>query len=83
MDGRIYLAPFDRQNPPRKVLDIATGTGTWAVDFGDEYPEAIVIGTDLSPIQPAFVPPNVSFFVEDSYVSQSPSLRPHLNRERD
>lgn len=28
-------------------------------DFGDQYPNATVIGTDLSPIQPTWVPPNV------------------------
>jgi hypothetical protein len=50
------------------VLDIATGTGTWAIEMGDKYPEAEIIGTDLSPIQPDFVPPNVRFFIEDSYV---------------
>jgi hypothetical protein len=28
-------------------------------DFGDDHPECQVIGTDLSPIQPQWVPPNV------------------------
>lgn len=66
LGGRNHLAPFDRGNPPRRVLDIATGTGTWAIEMGDEYPEAQIVGTDLSPIQPSYVPPNVRFFVEDS-----------------
>jgi methylase of polypeptide subunit release factors len=66
MDGRLHFAPFSRNTSPTKVLDLATGTGTWAIEFGDKYPEAEVIGTDLSPIQPAFVPPNVRFFIEDS-----------------
>ncbi|KAK4241320.1 hypothetical protein C8A03DRAFT_41263 [Achaetomium macrosporum] len=66
MDGRLHLAPFSRTQPPRKILDIATGTGTWAIDMGDLYPTSQIIGTDLSPIQPSFVPPNVRFFVEDS-----------------
>ncbi|KAK0719649.1 S-adenosyl-L-methionine-dependent methyltransferase [Lasiosphaeris hirsuta] len=66
MDGQIHLAPYSRANPPKKVLDIATGTGAWAIDLGDKFPEAEIIGTDLSPIQPTFVPPNVRFFVEDS-----------------
>lgn len=30
------------------------------------YPEASIIGTDLSPIQPGWVPPNVQFFVDDA-----------------
>lgn len=69
MDGRLHISPFSSAHPPRKVLDIATGTGSWAIEMGDKYPEAEIIGTDLSPIQPAFVPPNVRFFIEDSYVS--------------
>lgn len=33
--------------------------------MGDEYPSAEIIGIDLSPIQPSFVPPNVKFYVDD------------------
>lgn len=32
-------------------------------DFGDEFPSAEVIGTDISPIQPSWVPPNVKLYV--------------------
>lgn len=28
-------------------------------DFADDHPEANVIGTDISPIQPKWVPPNL------------------------
>lgn len=34
-------------------------------DFADQYPETQVVGTDLSPVQPAFVPPNLSFEIDD------------------
>ena len=34
-------------------------------DMADTYPSAQVVGTDLSPIQPRFVPSNCSFEVED------------------
>jgi hypothetical protein len=34
-------------------------------DFADQFPSAEVIGTDLSPIQPAFVPPNLRFEIDD------------------
>ncbi|KAF9761186.1 hypothetical protein IL306_003924 [Fusarium sp. DS 682] len=63
LDEKLFLAPIGDQ--PRRVLDIGTGTGIWAIDFGDEYPDAEVTGTDLSPIQPVVVPPNVKFFIED------------------
>jgi hypothetical protein len=31
----------------------------------DKYPTASVIGIDLSPIQPAWIPPNLRFVVDD------------------
>jgi SAM-dependent methyltransferase len=62
LDGWLYRAPI---KSPQKVLDIGTGTGIWAIEFADEYPSAVVIGTDLSPIQPSYVPPNLSFYVDD------------------
>ena len=41
--------------------------------MGDEYPGAEVLGIDLSPIQPLWVPPNVKFMVDDA---ESPWLHP-------
>ncbi|KAI8285994.1 hypothetical protein K4K60_000813 [Colletotrichum sp. SAR11_57] len=61
-DGALHNAPL---NNPRKILDIGTGTGIWAIDMGDDYPDAEVTGIDLSPIQPPFVPPNVMFTIDD------------------
>ena len=34
--------------------------------MGDEYPEAEVVGIDMSPIQPSWVPANVRFIVDDA-----------------
>jgi predicted O-methyltransferase YrrM len=65
LDGRNYLAPLSHENPPRKILDIATGTGRWAIEMGDEFPRTSIIGTDLSPVQPEMVPPNVRFCIDD------------------
>jgi hypothetical protein len=33
--------------------------------MGDEFPEATITGTDLSPIQPSWVPPNCHFEIDD------------------
>lgn len=71
--GRLFFAPLSKRNPPRTVLDIATGLGDWAIKMGDEFPQSEIIATDLSPIQPRNVPPNVSFYVEDSYVTPYPA----------
>lgn len=34
-------------------------------DMGDEFPNATIMGTDLSPIQPAWVPSNCQFEIDD------------------
>jgi ubiquinone/menaquinone biosynthesis C-methylase UbiE len=51
LEGRLHVAPLDK---PQRILDIGTGTGIWAIDIADQFPEAEVIGTDLSPIQPSW-----------------------------
>lgn len=62
LNGRLFVSPV---SSPQRVLDIGTGTGLWAMDVADEFPSAQVIGTDLSPIQPGWVPPNVQFYIDD------------------
>lgn len=51
---------------PKKILDIGTGIGEWAVAMGEVYPDAEVIGTDIAKIQPSAVPLNVFFEVDDA-----------------
>ncbi|KAF4126530.1 Conserved hypothetical, protein [Geosmithia morbida] len=63
MDGQLFYAPIG--DDPRVILDVGTGTGLWAIDAGDRFPGARVRGIDLAPIQPAWVPPNVDFLVDD------------------
>ncbi|KAH8175173.1 methyltransferase domain-containing protein [Sarocladium implicatum] len=62
-DGELALCP--KAKGARRVLDMGTGTGSWAIDYADWNPEAEVIGVDLSPIQPDFVPPNLTFEIDD------------------
>ncbi|PKS09629.1 hypothetical protein jhhlp_004248 [Lomentospora prolificans] len=63
LDGKLHKAPLKKDI--QKVVDIGTGTGVWAIDFADEYTETEVIGTDLSAIQPTWVPPNCKFEIDD------------------
>ncbi|KAF4448164.1 hypothetical protein F53441_8399 [Fusarium austroafricanum] len=75
LEGQLFLAPI--KDSVQKVLDVGTGSAAGFIllrlqadisssDFGDQYPSAEIIGTDLSPCQPAFVPPNVRFEIDDA-----------------
>lgn len=45
------------------------GVLTLSSDMADTYPNAQVTGVDLSPTQPAFVPPNCAFEIDDMTLS--------------
>ncbi|KAH6634596.1 S-adenosyl-L-methionine-dependent methyltransferase [Chaetomium sp. MPI-SDFR-AT-0129] len=60
----LYVAPVDKDKI-RRILDIGTGSGIWAVSIADDFPDATIIGNDLSATQAEFVPPNVRFEVDD------------------
>lgn len=63
LGGELFKAPIKE---PQRILDIGTGTGIWAMDIADRFEMASVIATDLSPIQPKWVPPNLQFLVDDA-----------------
>ncbi|EWG54428.1 hypothetical protein FVEG_12645 [Fusarium verticillioides 7600] len=79
LGDKLYLAPVP--DDIQTAADIGTGTGKfliragnsvidntigiWAMEFADRFPNASVIGTDLAPIQPGWIPPNLEFQIED------------------
>lgn len=65
LNSKLYCAPLQQADRLQDVLDLGTGTGIWAIDFADQHPSARVVGTDLSPIQPTFIPPNCKFEIDD------------------
>ncbi|KZT26525.1 S-adenosyl-L-methionine-dependent methyltransferase [Neolentinus lepideus HHB14362 ss-1] len=66
-EGRNYVGPvkevltYPGVKHKRRVLDVGTGGGLWAVEMADEFPRVEVTGVDVAPIQPREVPPNCSF----------------------
>ncbi len=65
LDNKLFTSSIPLTNPQR-ILDVGTGTGIWAIDMADEFPSAEIIGTDISPTQPSWTPPNVNFQIDDA-----------------
>lgn len=64
LSGRLYISPIPAD--VHHVADIGTGAAQWAIEFANQHPSAQVVGTDLSPIQPAWKPPNCTFLIENA-----------------
>ncbi|KAI4862701.1 S-adenosyl-L-methionine-dependent methyltransferase [Hypoxylon rubiginosum] len=61
--GKNFFAPIG--DYPQKIIDLGTGTGTWAIEVAEMFPSARVVGCDLSPIQPVWLPSNLRFVIDD------------------
>jgi ubiquinone/menaquinone biosynthesis C-methylase UbiE len=56
-----YAAPII---DPRDILDVGSGTGRWALEMADIFPQANVLGVDLTPPSPdnqVQMPDNLAF----------------------
>ncbi|KAF5537535.1 methyltransferase [Fusarium mexicanum] len=68
LDDKLFLSPL--KDNIQSALDNGTGTEHVLMlkpgsDFADQFPSAKVVGTDISPIQPSWVPPNLEFHIDD------------------
>ncbi|RTE79010.1 hypothetical protein BHE90_006525 [Fusarium euwallaceae] len=60
--GQLHLSPITPK--PRRVLDVGTGPGTWALEFG-KHPSCTVLGVDIDPVNPPYTRSNCSFLTMD------------------
>jgi ubiquinone/menaquinone biosynthesis C-methylase UbiE len=49
IENKLFDAPL---KDPKAMLDVGTGTGIWAMDAADTFPDSEVVGFDISLIQP-------------------------------
>jgi SAM-dependent methyltransferase len=61
LGGALHTAPL---NDPELILDVGAGTGTWCIEMNEKYPDANIIGIDLSHIEYSL--PNCTFEVDDA-----------------
>ncbi|KAF7561226.1 hypothetical protein G7046_g2920 [Stylonectria norvegica] len=71
LGGLLHLSPL---SGPAKIVDIGTGSGTWASDMSDHYGTADVTGVDKRYVNPPWTPPNIEFVKADV---ETPWLFPH------
>uniref|UniRef100_A0A8H7NI22 Methyltransferase domain-containing protein n=1 Tax=Bionectria ochroleuca TaxID=29856 RepID=A0A8H7NI22_BIOOC len=51
-----------------KILDVGSGNGTWAIEMGKKYPQAVIHGMDINgTCLPKWTLPNVKFYVADLF----------------
>jgi Methylase involved in ubiquinone/menaquinone biosynthesis len=62
-----YVAPIET---PARILDVGCGTGQWAFDMCQQFPQAQVIGADLEPGKKA--PPDNFIFVQANILTSFP-----------
>jgi len=68
--GANYVDPVPdilAHDPDRQkcVLDLCTGTGTWAMEMAEEFPRVLFRAIDIVPIATRYPLPNVVFEIDD------------------
>ncbi|WP_052890809.1 class I SAM-dependent methyltransferase [Thermogemmatispora carboxidivorans] len=64
-----YLAPIQQ---PRRILDVGCGTGQWAFELAQQFPQAQVVGLDLEQVKAATSPPPNYHFVQGDILQGLP-----------
>ncbi|TDL16396.1 S-adenosyl-L-methionine-dependent methyltransferase [Rickenella mellea] len=62
---RVWRVLARVEGEQKRILDLGTGVGAWAIGMAQEFPHADVVGIDLAPNTSASLPPNCRFEFDD------------------
>lgn len=65
LDDDLYISPIAADRKPQLVLEVRTGTGSWAVEFAKQNLSFRGIGNHLLVMQPFTTPFNCEFKIEN------------------
>ncbi|KAJ7888965.1 S-adenosyl-L-methionine-dependent methyltransferase [Mycena olivaceomarginata] len=64
--GDLWLAVAEiAKMDPRRIIDLGCGSGAWAIQAALQFPDAQVVGLDMSPLPDRQIPGNMSFQLGD------------------
>jgi len=75
-EGKLGFAPVSEVRP-KKILDIGCGSGAWAIQAAEQFPDAHILAVDMSPLPERTLPANMNFKVVD--VSQGLPFEPEFD----
>ncbi|KAA1472014.1 S-adenosyl-L-methionine-dependent methyltransferase [Dentipellis sp. KUC8613] len=58
MNGKLTFAPLDN---PQKILEVGSGSGAWAIQAAQMYPDAEIVAADMTSLPPRPLPKNLRF----------------------
>lgn len=59
----LFRSPISEK--AQNVIDLGTGSGDWALDMADKFPNLTIHGVDLHPPPRSWTAPNCVFEVDD------------------
>lgn len=71
--GSLHRAPLPTaaENKSPRILDMGCGSGIWCIEMAEAYPSAMIVGMDVSPVQPMHhKPANVEWIIQDMEVEE-------------
>ncbi|KAF8587804.1 S-adenosyl-L-methionine-dependent methyltransferase [Ramaria rubella] len=66
LEGALSFAPL-KESAPTAILELGCGSGAWAIQAAEQFPDAKVLAVDLNPLplRPTPLPSNLKFLAHD------------------